>query len=76
MHTSHMKKLKAHIQEIIKLNVNLNDPMEMRALKEALGPVGMVRFMQQYDSGHGNYTEERKRELDLDMDEIDELLGL
>lgn len=63
------------------LNVNLNDPMEiraagMRALKEALGPVGMVRFMQQYDSGHGNYTEERKRELDLDMDEIDELLGL
>lgn len=63
------------------LNVNLNDPMEIRAagmrvLKEALGPVGMVRFMQQYDSGHGNYTEERKRELDLDMDEIDELLGL
>lgn len=63
------------------LNVNLNDPMEIRAagmrvLKEALGPVGMVRFMQQYDSGHGNYTEERKRELDLDMEEIDELLGL
>lgn len=63
------------------LNVNLNGPMEIRAvgmrvLKEALGPVGMVRFMQQYDSGHGNYTEERKRELDLDMDEIDELLGL
>lgn len=47
-----------------------------QALKEALGPVGMARFMQQYDSGQGNYTEERKHELDLDMDEIDELLGL
>jgi hypothetical protein len=36
-------------------------PAELRragieALIEALGPVGMVRFLQQFDSGHGDYT--------------------
>lgn len=63
------------------LNVNLNNPMEIRtvgmqALKEALGPVGMVRFIQQYDLGHGNYTEEKQNELDLNIDEIEALLGV
>lgn len=38
------------------LNVNLDNPMEiqavgMRVLREALGPVGMVRFIHQYDMG-------------------------
>ena len=36
------------------LNINLSNPVEIRnvgikALQEALGPVGMVKFMQQYD---------------------------
>jgi hypothetical protein len=31
----------------------------LKALQEALGPIGMVRFMQQYDSGYGNYTKEK-----------------
>ncbi len=49
------------------LNVNLNNPLEvrmagMKVLKEALGPVGMVRFMQQYDLGYGNYTKERQND--------------
>lgn len=61
------------------LNVNINNPLEIRtvgmqALKEALGPVGMVRFLQQFDLGHGNYTEEKQNEPDIDSDEIDVLL--
>lgn len=31
------------------------------ALLEALGPVGMIRFLQQLDSGSGDYTRDRKR---------------
>ena len=32
----------------------------IEALTKALGPVGMVRFMRQFDMGSGNYTEERE----------------
>ena len=61
------------------LNVNLNNPIEVRtigmqALKEALGPVGVVRFIQQFDLGYGNYTEERQNDPDISIDEIDALL--
>ncbi len=46
-------------------NVNLSNPFEVRtvgmqALKDALGPVGMVRFIQQFDLGYGDYTKERQ----------------
>lgn len=63
------------------LKVNLNNPIEvqtigMQALKEALGPVGVVRFIQQFDLGHGNYTEEKQNEPDIDLDEMDVLLKL
>jgi hypothetical protein len=34
------------------------------ALVKALGVVGMLRFMQQFDNGRGNYTEERSQWLD------------
>ncbi len=33
----------------------------IEALLEALGPVGMIRFLQQLDSGSGDYTRDRKR---------------
>jgi len=61
------------------LNVNLNNPIEIRtigiqALKEALGPVGMVRFMQQYDMGYGDYTKEKYENPDISLDDIDLLL--
>lgn len=29
------------------------------ALAKVLGPIGMARFLQQYESGIGNYTKER-----------------
>ncbi len=28
-------------------------------LARELGPVGLVRFLQQFETGHGNYAEER-----------------
>ena len=31
------------------------------ALANSLGPVDAIRFLQQYDSGHGDYTAERKK---------------
>lgn len=32
----------------------------VEALRRELGVVGMVRFLQQFETGHGNYTEERQ----------------
>ena len=45
--------------------VPIHNPAALRqlgieALTKALGPVGMVRFMRQFDMGSGNYTEERE----------------
>ena len=31
------------------------------ALLRELGPAGAIRFIQQYESGHGDYTRNRKR---------------
>ena len=31
----------------------------LQALSRELGPVGLVRFLQQYEVGHGDYTTER-----------------
>jgi len=31
----------------------------LEALARELGPVGMVRFLQQFETGHGNYSKER-----------------
>jgi hypothetical protein len=61
------------------ITINLNSPVEIRraglqALKEALGPVGMVKFIQQYENGNGDYTKEKYDQEDLTIDEIDSLL--
>ena len=61
------------------LDVNLSNPIEIRnagvkALQEALGPVGMVKFMQQYDTGYGDYTKEKQEQLNISLEEIDILL--
>jgi len=31
------------------------------ALLRELGPAGAIRFIQQYEAGHGNYTRNRKK---------------
>ncbi|HBR17575.1 MAG TPA: hypothetical protein DD725_08230 [Deltaproteobacteria bacterium] len=33
----------------------------VEALAKKLGPLGMVRFLQQFESGSGDYTEDRKK---------------
>ena len=48
-----------------------------KALTERLGPAGAMRFMMQYDPGHGDYTNERRdifAELTIDtlLEAIDE----
>jgi hypothetical protein len=32
----------------------------LRALSRDLGPVGLVRFLQQFEMGYGDYTKERQ----------------
>jgi len=46
----------------------------LKALLEALGPIGMARFMQQYDAGYGDYTKEKYELPDMAMEEIDNAL--
>jgi len=46
------------------MNIDMMPMAQVRAigldaLSKALGPVGMVRFLQQYESGSGDYTKER-----------------
>lgn len=35
--------------------------MGLKALTQRLGTVGMIRFLQQFDPGQGDYTRERKK---------------
>ncbi|MGO9595026.1 MAG: hypothetical protein ACLQFF_02360 [Steroidobacteraceae bacterium] len=43
------------------------------ALLKALGPVGMARFLQQFDPGQGDYTTERTRFLGNPT--VDDVMG-
>ena len=43
----------------------------VEALAQTLGPVGMVRFLQQFDTGKGDYTKERGQWLgEMTIDEV------
>ena len=43
----------------------------IKALSEALGPVGMAYFFRQFEPGEGNYTEEREELLkDYTMEKV------
>ena len=42
----------------------------MNALNKALGPVDMIRFLQMFDEGTGDYTKERKTWLKKALHEI------
>lgn len=43
-------------------------------LARELGPVGMIRFLQQFEVGRGDYTEERHDWLTESVDEIIEMI--
>lgn len=43
----------------------------VEALAQTLGPVGMVRFLQQFDTGKGDYTKKREQWLgEMTIDEV------
>jgi len=42
----------------------------IEALAKALGPVEMVRFIQSFDLGRGDYTKERSQWLNQSVEEI------
>lgn len=43
----------------------------MEALARELGMVGMIRFLQQFETGHGDYSKDRHKWLDdQDLDTI------
>ena len=46
------------------------------ALAQQLGPVGMIRFLQQFESGHGDYSVERHQWLSDDLETIARELAL
>ena len=53
------------------LNPSTIRKLGLEALAKALGPIGMVRFLQQFETGTGNYTKERALWLkDLDVKTI------
>ena len=58
-------KTKKGIEEIRKDGID--------ALAKKLGPDGMIRFIQQFDSGRGDYTKDRHALLDSYT--IDDIVG-
>ena len=64
-------------QELAK-DVNSLRRLGFDALSEKLGPIGMVKFIRQFDSGYGDYTKERHEWLDqLSIEDIhNELINL
>jgi hypothetical protein len=45
-------------QTIVK-DMNTIRKLGIEALNDKLGPIGMIEFMRQFDSGYGDYTKER-----------------
>jgi|JI10StandDraft_1071094.scaffolds.fasta_scaffold2013894_1 hypothetical protein len=42
-------------------------------LQKELGATGLLRFLQQFERGHGNYTQERQ--VQVDTDTVDSLVS-
>jgi len=67
-----MKKKKCIYLDCCCLNRPFDD-LGIEALTEKLGPIGMVDFIQQFDSGYGDYTKDRHNWLnDLSIEDISE----
>ena len=48
----------------------------IKVLAKELTPVGMVKFLRQYENGTGDYTKERNAYLDdLTMDDLDKMIN-
>ncbi len=47
----------------------------LKALKDKLGPIGMIKFIQMYSDGEGDYTKERRKKLaELKEEDLKEYL--
>ena len=52
-------------------NLNVIRQEGFKALEKKLGAVGTAIFIRQFESGYGNYTEERENELkNISIDDI------
>jgi hypothetical protein len=59
------------ISQTLTKDINSIRRLGINALTEKLGPIGMIEFMRQFDTGYGDYTKERHSWLnDLTIDEI------
>ena len=59
------------VNQAVAKDLNSIRKLGIEALNEKLGPVGMFEFMRQFDSGYGDYTQERHLWLDnLSIEEI------
>ena len=57
--------------QIIVKDLNSIRRLGINALTEKLGPIGMIEFIRQFDTGYGDYTKERHAWLDnLTIDDI------
>jgi hypothetical protein len=57
--------------QVIAKDMNTIRKLGIEALTEKLGPVGMVEFIHQFDSGYGDYTKDRHNWLDnLSIEDI------
>ena len=45
--------------QVLTKDLNSIRRLGIEALTEKLGPIGMIEFMRQFDSGYGDYTKER-----------------
>ena len=58
-----------------KVAIDYNNPVALRkagieALAKELGSLGMAQFMLQYDTGYGDYTEQREELLQAPFSQI------
>ena len=56
-------------------NCCYNRPFGLEALKNALGTVGATRFLQQFDTGSGDYTKEKYAMSEEDAESVYAELG-
>ena len=52
------------INRALTKDMNTIRRLGIEALTEKLGPIGMIEFIRQFDSGYGDYTKERHSWLD------------
>jgi len=50
--------------QVLTKDMNSIRRLGIEALTEKLGPIGMIEFIRQFDSGNGDYTKERHTWLD------------